>query len=92
MGVLGILGALLIVASLVGWIIILIDAFKNEVWKGLVGFFCGLYLLYYAIVEYQAENKWLIVALWLGGSIVGGGLIGASGFTTALHSATPPIQ
>jgi len=79
MGVLGIIGALLVLASLVGWLIILIDAFKNEVWKGLVGFFCGLYLLYYAIAEYQAENKWLIVGLWLGGTIVGSGLMMAGG-------------
>jgi hypothetical protein len=89
MGILGILGALLCVASLVGWIIILIDAFKNEVWKGLVGFFCGLYLLYYAIAEYQAENKWLIVALWLGGSIVGGGLMAANGMAGIPHAGLP---
>jgi hypothetical protein len=88
-GILGILGALLIVASLVGWIIILIDAFKNEVLKGLVGFFCGLYLLYYAIVEYQAENKWMIVGLWLAGGIIGGGLLGAGGVGTALHTVGP---
>ena len=75
----GVLGYLFILAGFVCQIIILIDAFKNEVWKGLVGFFCGLYLLYYAIAEYQAENKWLIVGLWLGGTIVGSGLMMAGG-------------
>jgi len=89
MGILGILGALFCIAALVGWVMILIDAFKNEVWKGIVGFLCGLYLLYYAIVEFQAENKWLIVGLWLGGGIIGGALMGVGGVGAAMNAAGP---
>lgn len=51
--------------GLVCWLIILIDAFKDEIWKGIVGLLCGLYLLYYAIVEFDHERKWLIVLGWL---------------------------
>lgn len=82
----GILGALFIVAAIVCQLIIVVDAFKNEVWKGILGFFCGLYLLYYAFVEYQADNKWVIVGVWILGAVVGGGLIGASGMSTAMHA------
>jgi len=60
-----ILGWILTLGSLVGWIIILIDAFKNAVWKGILGFFCGLYLLYYAFAEFQHEKKGMIIAAWL---------------------------
>jgi uncharacterized membrane protein YjjB (DUF3815 family) len=54
--------------GLVCGIIILIDAFKNAVWKGLVSILCGLYFLYYAIAEFQHEKKWTIV----GGALAGG--------------------
>jgi len=77
------------IAAFVGAIMILIDAFKNEVWKGILGFFCFFYLLYYAIVEYQAQNKWLIVALWLGGGIIGGALMGVGGVGAAMNAAGP---
>jgi hypothetical protein len=41
------------VAALVFAIIVLIDAFEDEIWKGFVGILCGLYLLYYAFVEFE---------------------------------------
>jgi hypothetical protein len=63
---------LLSIVSFVCGIIILIDAFKNEVWKGIVGLLCGLYLLYYAFAEYESEKKTLIVAGWLIPSIISG--------------------
>lgn len=75
----GILGSILVLASLVCMIIILIDAFKNAVWKGILGFFCGLYLLYYAFVEFQHEKKGLIIAGWLLPLILGYGLMAAGG-------------
>lgn len=65
------LGGLLWIASLVCTIIILIDAFKNEVWKGIVGLICGLYLLYYAFAEFEHEKKWLIVLGSLLGGVIG---------------------
>ena len=69
-----------------------IDAFKNEVWKGIVGFLCGLYLLYYAIAEYQAANKWLIVGIWLAGGIIGSGIMMASGLAGIPHTTGPLTQ
>jgi hypothetical protein len=57
-------------ASLVCWIIILIDAFQEAVWKGIVALLCGLYMLYYALFEFEHDNKWLIVIL----ALLGGGL------------------
>jgi hypothetical protein len=89
MAILGILGVLFCIAAFVCGIIILIDAFKNEIWKGILSLFCSLYLLYYGLVEYQAENKWLIVGIWLGGAVIGGGLIGASGIGAASHAIGP---
>ena len=66
------LGGICYLISFVCSIIILIDAFKNEVWKGIVGLLCGLYLLYYAIVEFQNPNKWAILAGSLLGGVAGG--------------------
>lgn len=71
------LGGVACLAAFVCHIIILIDAFKNEIWKGIVGFLCGFYLIYYAFTEYQSDNKTMIIAAWLLGGIVGGALFGA---------------
>ncbi|MBS1714655.1 MAG: hypothetical protein JST30_10005 [Armatimonadetes bacterium] len=68
---LGVLAFPFYILSLVCSIIILIHAFKNAVWKGILGFFCGIYLLYYMFVEFQHEKKWLIIAGSLGGGIIG---------------------
>ena len=65
------LGGILLLVAMVCGIIILIDAFKSAVWKGILGIFCGFYLIYYALVEYQADNKWLIVGAWLGCAVLG---------------------
>lgn len=65
------LGGLCYLAAFACGILILISAFQDEVWKGIVGFLCGLYLLYYGIVEFQHEKKPLILGLWLGGGILG---------------------
>ncbi len=64
-------------AAFVCWIIILIDAFQNEIWKGIVFLLCGLYALYYSLAETDHENKWLIVLTSLLGGLVGWGLITA---------------
>jgi len=68
-----IVGLLLSIVGLVCAIIILIDAFKNEIWKGIVGLLCGLYLIYYAFVEFKHDQKWLIIIGWLVG--IGGGIL-----------------
>lgn len=52
-------------------LIILIDAFKDAIWKGLVSIFCcGLYLLYYAFAEFDHPKKWQIIGGWLGGIVL----------------------
>ena len=62
-------------AGLVGWIIIVIDAFQDEVWKGIASLLCGLYLLYYALFEFEHDNKWMIVLLTVAGSGIAGGIL-----------------
>lgn len=66
------LGVLCSIAGFIAGIFILIDAFQDEIWKGVVSLFCGLYLLYYALVEMDRENKWILILIWLGGSVAGG--------------------
>ncbi|NUQ70306.1 MAG: hypothetical protein HUU17_05730 [Chthonomonadales bacterium] len=58
---------LLALVSFGCWLFILIDAFRDEIWKGVVGLLCGLYLLYYALFEFQHEQKLAIVLLALFG-------------------------
>ena len=64
------LGGIAGLASFICSIIILIAAFQDEVWKGILGFFCGFYLLYYMFAEFQHEKKGLIVGGAVGGWLV----------------------
>jgi hypothetical protein len=73
------LAALIGIVSLVAHIWILIEAFKDELWKGFVGLLCGLYLIYYALVELDHEYKWQLVAAWLGGPLIAYVLVGMAG-------------
>jgi len=57
----GILCGTLLLVHLVCFIIILIDAFKNNVWKGAGCLLCSLYALYYAFAEFEHERKWTVV-------------------------------
>ena len=61
------------IASFVCWLIILVDAFKDSVIKGLLGLLYTLYLLWYAIFDFEHDNKWQIVIL----GIFGGGIAAA---------------
>ncbi len=65
------LGGICYLAGFVCSIIILIDAFKNAVWKGIVYLLCGIYGLYYMFVEFQHEKKWQIIGGAFGFSILG---------------------
>jgi hypothetical protein len=56
-------------------IYILIEAFRDAVWKGLLFFFCGLYGLYYMLFEFEDDNKLLIVLGAIFGLGIGGGLM-----------------
>lgn len=59
-----ILGAVGAVVRLLCLVIILVHAFQDEVWKGLVGLLCMLYLVCYTIMEVRprkevADCSWL---------------------------------
>ena len=58
----GLLGGLCCLAGFAAGIIILISAFQDEIWKGIVSLLCGLYFLYYGIVEFQHPKKSLVLA------------------------------
>ena len=78
-----ILGFGFIVVGLVCSIIVLIDAFQNEIWKGVLYLLCGLYALYYIFVEFDHEKKWAIVAGAFLGAFCGWGLIAVGGAMSA---------
>ncbi len=63
------------IAGFVGSVIILIEAFKDEIWKGILGLLCGLYLLYFALFDFEHENKWLIILLAFAGSGIAAGIL-----------------
>ena len=65
------IGGLLYLVAAVCGIIILIAAFQDAIWKGIVGFFCGFYLLYFMFFEFEHEKKGLIIAGNLLGGILG---------------------
>jgi len=48
-------------AGLAGSILILVEAFKDEIWKGVLCLFCGLYMLYYMLFDFEHEHKWPMV-------------------------------
>ena len=81
------ISVVLFLVSFVCSIIILIDAFKNEWWKGLLCLLCGIYMLYYAFTEFQNERKPLILALWLGALVLGYG----SFFMGMPHGVASPV-
>lgn len=70
-----IFAALFGIAGFIGSIIILIEAFKDEIWKGFVCLLCGFYMLYFALFDFEHENKWLIVILALGGGSIAAGIL-----------------
>ncbi len=55
------------IAGIVCYIIVLVDMFRDEIWKGVLGLICGLYTLYYAVFEFEHEYKWAIVLGLLAG-------------------------
>ncbi len=60
------------IGSIVCWVIIFIEMFRDAVWKGIVGLLCGLYALYYAVFEFDHEEKLLIVIVAVFGGGIGG--------------------
>ena len=54
------------------WFLIIREAYEDETWKALVGFFIPLYLLYYGVAEFEHERKWPIVLWYLLGAGISG--------------------
>lgn len=80
----GVLTALFVVFAIfhvICWILIIVDAFQNELWMGLLSLLCGFYAAYYAIFEFDHERKWLIVGGYLAPALVN---LGIAAFIPAL--------
>jgi hypothetical protein len=75
-GLFMLLGVGFFIACIVCHIMLLIAAFQDEVWKGILGFFCGLYLLIFAFTDYDGDNKTLVILVWLLGGAIGSVLWG----------------
>lgn len=74
-----ILGVVAAIAGLICSIIILIEAFRESIVKGIFCIICGLYGLYYAVFDFEHDNKWLIVLGALGGGTIAGGFLRLAG-------------
>lgn len=59
------------IAALVCHIIVLIHAFKKNTTQGLLTLCVPCYSLYYVFTQFEHENKNMIIAFYLGGSIMG---------------------
>lgn len=66
------IGAVFGLVSLVAMIYILIAAFKESLLKGFIGLLCGLYLLWFAVFDFEDKNKWSWVGAWIICGIVSG--------------------
>ncbi len=68
-------GAMLSLAGATCTFIIGLDACRNRIWKGILFVSCCyVYPLFYALVEFEHENKWLVIAIALLGTVFGVGL------------------
>ena len=72
--ILSIVGLLCGLAAFGCWLMIIIDAFKNEVLQGILSLCVPFYILYYAFAKFEHEKKGIIIAVWLLGGIINAGL------------------
>lgn len=79
-----VIGGICSIVALVCSIIVLIHAFQNTVWKGVLGLFCGIYLLIYGFTEFESDKKGLILAGMLGAGILGSLLTNFGGMQLGL--------
>jgi hypothetical protein len=77
------LGGLLSLGSFICWIIILIDAFKNDTMKAIGCLLCDIYAIYYSFTEFDHEKQMQIAVGHLAGWLVGGLLMGLGGNLTS---------
>ena len=89
-----ILGLLFSLVSFACSIVILIHAFKAGVPEGLMCLCIPCYILYYAFTKFEHEKKNVILAVWLGASLIGGALqgMGAQQATQAAMEAAQAGQ
>ena len=67
--------AFLIAIAAVGCtIVILIEMFSDEVWKGILGLVFGPYIAYYALFEFDHDYKWPVFLVWVFGGAAATGL------------------
>ena len=76
------LGGLLCIVGIVCWVLLMIDAFRDEIWKGVLSLFCGLYLFYYVVFESDHDQKWLLLA---------GCVVGLYGGPALVHAAAATL-
>ncbi len=69
-----ILGALAALGGLGCSIFIIVEAFRDEIWKGVLCLVCGLYWLYWVFADFDHEWKWPIVLGAIGGNGIAFGL------------------
>lgn len=62
------LGGIFGLVSLVGGIMLLIEAFKMSTAEGFLTLCVPCYAFYFAFAKLQSSNKNLILGLWLGGA------------------------
>lgn len=67
----GLLSVVLFLLSIGLSVFFVIEAWKDAWWKGLLVLFCGLYLIYWALFEFDHEYKLLVLLLW--GLLITGG-------------------
>ena len=65
-------GSICALAAAVCWIIILLAAFQEDGYEGILCLCVPFYILYYAIARYEGEKKNLLIAVGLGCGILGG--------------------
>lgn len=73
------IGGLLSLGSFICWVIILIDAFRNDTMKAIWCLLCDLYLIYYSFTELDHEKQMQIAIGHLLGGLVGGALMAFAG-------------
>jgi hypothetical protein len=56
-----IVGTILTLASIGCWVWVVIEAFRDETWKGFFTLLCAFYWLYYAVFDWEEDLKWPVI-------------------------------
>lgn len=70
-----ILAGIALLGGLACTVFILIEMFRDELWKGFLGILCGLYLIYFALFDWDHEWKWPIFLGSIGGNGIAAGIM-----------------